>query len=329
MRRAVSSLAVVLALATGCFASKETREGADKLENAIGTPSWAASVEVDTSVSGLSDDVVLTLVVLKDDATADEITDFVMGHPDRVDDAGLGVGFGDLQFATTKGATLTVPAADSTDADLVRDAVARWQGVLPVLGIDPRAELSRTTGGSAYTAAIPGGAAEIAALFQTLRDDADLVAPADSWSVSSVAGDLTMSLTSPTLPTVGEVRAWVALVDAVDLLPTRFRATELSLQRHDPHAGVDLRILMPGDVTGKNITPASYGDELWPVLQAQLRAIAGLDGGWSYLVQWAPQDLPDHSTIMLSLLAEKEPIDNKGDPATLWSKQAREYVDGL
>jgi hypothetical protein len=120
----------------------------------------------------------------------------------------------------------------------------------------------------------------------------------------------------------------VALVDALALLPARFEATSLSLQRHDPHAGVDLRILMPDDVTRENITPARYGDELWPVLEAQLRAIAGLRGGWSYLVQWAPEDLPDYSTILLSLLDDQKPIDNK-DPASLWSKRAEEYVDSL
>ncbi len=47
-----------------------------------------------------------------------------------------------------------------------------------------------------------------------------------------------------------------------------------------------------------------------------------------HLVQWAPQDLPDYSTILLSLLDDQKPIDNK-DPASLWSKQAEEYVDGL
>ncbi len=64
VRRVVFSLVGVLALATGCFAGKETREGADKLEDALGTPSWAQSVDVETSVSGLTDDEVVTTVVL-------------------------------------------------------------------------------------------------------------------------------------------------------------------------------------------------------------------------------------------------------------------------
>ena len=45
-------------------------------------------------------------------------------------------------------------------------------------------------------------------------------------------------------------------------------------------------------------------------------------------MQWAPQDIPDYTTILLSLLDDQEPIDNH-DPASLWSKQAEEYVDGL
>ncbi len=197
-----------------------------------------------------------------------------------------------------------------------------------MLGIDPTAELSRQTGASAYTATLPGGPGVVADLFGALRNDDSLAAPADSWSVSSVVGDLSMSLTAPTLPSPADVRGWVDLVDALDLLPPRFQAVSLAMQRHDPHAGVDLRILMPADVTRENITPANYGDQLWPALQAQLRAMAGLRGGWSYLVQWAPQDIPDYSTILLSLLDDQEPIDNH-DPASLWSLQAGEYVDGL
>jgi hypothetical protein len=328
VRRVVVPLVVTLALATGCLASKETREGADRLEDAIGTPSWASSVEVETSLSGLTDDEVETVVVLKDDATADEITDFVLDHPDRVADAELDSGFADLRFVTVKGATLTVPVTDVTDNDAVRGGVERWLKVLPMLGIDSTAELSRQTGGSAYAASLPGGAAKVADLFGALRDDAALAVPADSWAVSSEEGDLSMSLATPTMPTVADVDAWVALVDAPDLLPPRFRATGLSMQRYDPHAGVNLMLLMPDDVTRKNIRPASYGDRLWPALQAQLRTVAGLRGGWSYLVQWAPQELPEYTTILLSLLSDQGPIDNN-DPASLWSAEAKDYVDGL
>ncbi len=56
--------------------------------------------------------------------------------------------------------------------------------------------------------------------------------------------------------------------------------------------------------------------------------MAGLGGGWSYLVQWAPQDVPSNTTILLSLLDDQTPIDNH-DAASLWGKQAEDYVDGL
>jgi hypothetical protein len=329
VRRVIFSVVVVLALATGCLASKETREGADKLEDAIGTPSWAQSVDVAASLSGLTDDEVVTTVVLKADATADQIADFVIDHPARVEDAGLGAGFSGLDFRTPNGSSLTVPPADATDDDGVRAAVARWRQLLPMIGIGSTAELSRTTGATAYAAHLSsGGADAVAGLFDALRAGDGLTVPADAWSVSNLDGDLTMSLTAPTLPTVADVRGWVALVDALDLLPARFRATGLSMQRYDPHAGVDLMLVMPDDVTRKNITPANYGDQLWPALQAQLRAVAGLRGGWSYLVQWAPQEIPEYTTILLSLLDDEEPIDNH-DPASLWSEQARTYVEGL
>lgn len=99
------------------------------------------------------------------------------------------------------------------------------------------------------------------------------------------------------------------------------------MQRFDPHAGVDLMILMPDDVTSENLTPANYGDQLWPALRAQLRTVAGLRGGWSYLVQWAPRDVRSNTTILLSLFDDQEPIDNH-DAASLWGKQAEDYVDG-
>lgn len=329
VRRAVFSVVVVLALATGCFASKETREGAGRLEDALGTPSWAQSVDVETRVSGLSDDVVETVVVLKDDADADEVADFVLDHPDRVSDAGLGLGFADLRFETSDGAVLTVPFADPTDDDAVRAAVRRWLAVVPLLGPSPTAELARPTGGSSYVASLAeGGGPAVADLFDQLRSSDELAAPADAWSVSTTEGGLTMSLASHTLPTEDDVTGWLALVDALALLPARFEATGISLQRYDPHAGVDLMLLMPDDVTRENLTPAGYGDELWPALQAQLRAVASLRGGWSYLVQWAPADVPDWTTILLSLLDDQEPIDNH-DPASQWSAEARDYVDRL
>jgi hypothetical protein len=324
----VVGLVVVLLVATGCLASKETREGANRLEDAIGTPSWATSVDVEASLSGLTDDEVETIVALKDEATADQVADFVLDHPDRVADADLGAGFAGLRFEASNDAALVVPPADPIDDDAVRAAVARWFAVAPLLGIGSTSELSQTTGGSAYTASVPGGAAEVAELFGRLRRDDTLAAPADSWSVSSVAGDLSISLAAPTLPTPADVTGWVALVDALKLLPPGYVATSLSMERFVPHAGVNLMLVMPDDVTRKNITPANYGDDLWPALQAQLRAVAGLRGGWSYLVQWAPREIPEYTTILLSLLDDQGPIDNH-DPASLWSKQAKLYVDGL
>jgi hypothetical protein len=329
VRRVVFSVVVVLALATGCLASKETREGAEKLEDAIGTPSWATSVDVDTSLSGLTEDEVVTTVALKADATADQIADFVIDHPDRVEEAGLGTGFSALDFLTPDGSSLTVPPADTTDGEGVLAAVTRWQEVRPLLGTRSSAELSRSTGGLAYAAQLPsGGADAVAELFATLRGDESLATPADSWSVSADADGPLVSLTTPSLPTPADVRGWVALVGALDLLPPRFQATGLSMERHDPHAGIDLMLLTPEDVTRENVTPANYGDELWPALQAQLRAVAALTGGWSYLVQWAPTDIPDYTTILLSLLDGEKPINNH-DPASLWSEQARQYVGGL
>lgn len=158
VRRVVFSLVVVLALATGCFASKETREGADKLEVSLGTSSWAQSVVVETSVSGLTDDEVVTTVVLKPDATADEIADFVLDHPDQVEDAGLGLGFADLRFEGSNGAVLAVPYAEATDEDGVRAAVNRWLAIRSLFAADSTAELSRTIGGNASTPSLAGGA---------------------------------------------------------------------------------------------------------------------------------------------------------------------------
>ena len=329
VRRAAFSLVMVLTLATGCFASKETREGADRLEDALGTPSWAQSVDVDTSVSGLTDDVVETVVSLKTDATADEIATFVVDHPDRVEDAGLGAGFGDLRFVTVHGAVLTVPAADTTDETAVRAAVERWQRLLPQLGTKPTADLSRETGEASFVAQLgSGGADAVAELVGLLLVKSELTVPADAWSVSAEDGDLGMTLSSYTLPTAGEVRIWGDLVRALQLLPSEFRATELSLQRLEGRTVVDQMLLMPDGVTRENITPARYGDQLWPALRGQLRAVHAIHGPWSYLVQWAPVDVSSWTTILLSLLDDDGPIDNH-DPASLWSAAAKEFVDGL
>lgn len=329
VRRAVVPLAAILAVTTGCFASKETREGAERLEEALGNPSWARSVAVDTRVSGVSDDVVETLVVLEDEAQPDQIADFVLDHPAKVDDAGLGPGFADLRFETGDGAVLIVPSGEPTDEDAVRAAVERWRAVLPLLGSTSTAELARTTGGSAYVASLPvGGAQAVVGLFGELRADRSLSAPTDGWSVATTVGDTTMSLSSYTLPTAAEVRTWTELVEALEPLPAGFKPTQVSMERIEGRTIVDQTLVLPAEVTRDNITPAAYGDQLWPALSGQLRAVHEIEGRWTYVVEWASADLPESTTTLISLLDDQQPIDN-GDPASLWSRKARDYVDGL
>ena len=53
----VGALVLVVALGSGCLASKETRNGAKELRDRLGTPSWASSVDgrARASTGGSSD----------------------------------------------------------------------------------------------------------------------------------------------------------------------------------------------------------------------------------------------------------------------------------
>ena len=68
----VGALIVTMAVASGCMASKETRDGAEELRDRLGTPSWASSVAVDTGLDGQFEDFVQITVTAK--RSADPVT---------------------------------------------------------------------------------------------------------------------------------------------------------------------------------------------------------------------------------------------------------------
>jgi hypothetical protein len=47
--------------------------------------------------------------------------------------------------------------------------------------------------------------------------------------------------------------------------------------------------------------------------------VDALDVKWTYGVSWAPEDIPDWTHLMLSLLDGEQPQDN-GDASTRWSR---------
>jgi len=334
MRKVVAVGVPLLAatvLLTGCLASKETRDAADRLEDALGHPPGTVSVDVHTGVSGVADDYVETVAVLEDDATAAEIAALVAELPGLADDAGLpdADNLRRLRLERPDGVTtLDVAWAATVDRAAVEAAAARWLGVTELLDGTLGAELS-TTGPLAWRIELGSRPVDAPAVaYRELRARPDLVDAHDSWDLGALSGDLRLSLGGHTLPSAAEVAVWSELVAGAQQLPADFRPTSVGIGLLAGRAVAGLTFLAPDGVTKENLTPAAYGDRLWPALHTQLRAVDSLRQPWTYVVEWAPSEIPEFTSIMLSLLDGEEPIDN-GDYTTWWSQAARDYVDGL
>lgn len=328
--RLVPVVAAVVACASlsACVPSKESREAADRLDDALGTPSWATDVTVDAALSGLSTDQVQTVVVLRDEATAEEIGGFVADFIPIADEAGLGASYDleKLRFERADGTGLTVYWEGPADEARAVDGVRRWQGVVAEFGPTVSATLG-TEGDNDYWIDLGQGKPEtaVADAYDTIRS-AGLSAAGDSWQVGQQVDDAGFALTGDTLPSAAAVSTYRALVATTSLLPADWHSTGVSMTLYPTHTSVDFSLLAPAEVTRENILPTTYGDDLWPTFRAQLDAVSAIDGDWAYLVQWAGVEVPDWTSIMLSLLSDDEPIDN-GDPATEWSFGAYDYVN--
>jgi len=321
------ALILVVALSSGCVASKEAREGADGLRERLGTPSWASSVEVESGRDGQGNDYVQTTVTLKDSATPAEVSSFVVALPEESEQAGLGDGISlreYLSFVSPSAARLDVEWRSSIVADEVTRAVTEWFGVADVLGSSVAAS-ARTDGGASYVVSLGEGPSS--AVHDTYDSLASLAQPDTAWQVAGTSGALSLDLSGSVLPTADQLAMWDALLAALDKLPTDLPPSVLSLHFLE-HTVADVAFLTPDDVTAESMTIEAYGDLLWPVFKPQLEAMSALPEAWSYFADWAPVSSPTSRSSVISLLSDQEPTDN-GDETTRWSRAAKHYVNGL
>lgn len=321
------SLLVAVTLLSGCLAGKETRHGADELENAIGDPAGTVSVDVRTGVSGVSDDYVEVVIGLSADVTADQLSRIVVDLPGMEDETGLGATDVRLRFEKAGSDSLTV-SWDELDQSAVTAAAARWLAVTARVEGTLTADLS-TTGPLAWALDLgKAGSSRVASVFRTLRGDPALSDPADSWAAVATDGDLSLTLSGDTLPSADQLAAWQRMVGAGSQLPDGWRVRDVGIDYLMDRTIGDLTIIAPHGVTNKNLSPQRYGNDLWPTFRAQLRTMHEVVGPWTYVVSWASTEIPEMTSIMLALLSDKEPSRN-GDNSTRWSLAAQEYVDGL
>ena len=321
--RLVGALVLVVTMASGCMASKETREGAEELRDQLGTPSWASSVDVDTGLDGQYADFVQVTVKL-DGAEPADVTDFVVALPAvaakaGLDDAGLG-----LTFVSVHGSTLDLDWEAEVVAEEVGRGVEEWFSLSAGLG--PNADVSLLSdGGASYVVDLGDGDADaIDVAYGLLVATAE---PDTSAELTATVGDLSLDLSASAPLTHEALDTWDALLDSVGRLPADLPASRLSLHVLD-RTVADLVITAPDDTTVDAFTIAAYGDRLWPVVRPQLKAMSALPDAWTYVAAWSPTYAPDQDNIFIALLSDQEPTDN-GDESTRWSQAAKEYVEGL
>jgi hypothetical protein len=334
MRRlAALTAGLVLAalLASGCAASHETRDAANRLEDALGTPAGTVSVDVRTGVEGVDDEYVETDVVLADDATAEQIADLVVGFPAEAVDAGLGEAT-DLRRLHLERpgdrSALDIAWKEDVDEQAVLAAARRWLAVTGTFAGSEVATMSSTGPLDWRIHLAAETTTALAAAYDLLRDGPGLVDPEDSWRVETTVGGLVLTLAGDTLPTRHELDVWSQLVDATALLSPEFPPASMAVELLSQRAIVDLTVMAPKGVTEKNLTLDRHAADLQPALRQQLRAVDSLEQPWTYGVSWRSVELPDLSHLMVSLLDREQPIDNH-DAASRWSRWAKEYVDSL
>lgn len=321
----LGSLCFVVALGSGCVASRETRDGADALRDAIGTPSWASSVDVSATRDGQLADEVQVTVSLAATATPSEVAAFVVDLPSTAADAGLSrSGLHQLAFVSDAGARLEISWQPSVDEVAVLRAVFEWFKVELALGPAVAATLP-TDGGASYVISlgeVPPG--EVATTYSGL---ASIAEPDSVWQVTATSQGLALDLSGSALPTAELLSTWSALLAALTALPADLPAARLSLHLLD-RIVADLVLVAPDDTTDDTFAVTTYGAKVWPVVQPQLRAMAALPDEWSYFASWVPASTPTSENLFVSLLSDQEPVDN-GDESTRWSLAAEEYVRGL
>jgi hypothetical protein len=317
-------LVLVVALGSGCVASKETREAADELREELGTPSWASSVDVDTGLDGQLGDYVRVTVEL-DDAEPADIADFVVALPALAEDAELGAAVSlELRFVSANGSTLDVGWTGEVVAEEVARGVEEWLSISAELGPTAKA-LLQSDGGASYRVDLGAAAADAISVAHRL-----LVASAEpdtSATLAATVGDLSLELAASGPLKLEQLDTWATFLDALDPLPADLPASRVSLHLLE-RTVASVTVLAPDDTTEETFTIAAYGDRIWPMAHPQLRVLANLPEAWSYFVSWAPTSTPTSEHLFISLLSDQEPIDN-GDETTRWSQAAKEYVSAL
>lgn len=173
----VACVALLLGgLLTGCFASKETRQGADRLVLVYDDMPGVAGVRVQSGRDGQGAEFVETVVTLEADATTAEVTDLVLGHDARVDDAGLADGFSyrglRLEYDATGRPSLTMRWLGPAEAAVVRSGVEHWFRVTSLVG--PAIQLVLGSDGSELYGVQPADSHTVADVYSTLAADPEI-----------------------------------------------------------------------------------------------------------------------------------------------------------
>ena len=308
---------VVPALLSGCFASKETRAGSDKLVLAYDKDlSGVAGVQVESGVEGISDDYVETAITLDLEASVDDVTALIVGHLAKVEKAGLGGNFNlarlRFQYGTDH-ATLSMKWVGAPDEVEIRTGVEHWFIVNSLVG--PHVQLVLGSDGSE----LYGVQGDVAEVYRTLASNSVMAADDAVWDVTGTTGRTELRFAVEGVPDDARLAAWDQLVTALSTLPDTAAATRLDVSL----AG---RAVVDVYITG----PVNYDQDkevLWPAFRSQLDMLPLLDDEWGYYVTADPAETPGSTGFVISLLDDAKPTNNHDDTYR-WSKDAYDYVHG-
>ncbi|HSV38540.1 MAG TPA: hypothetical protein VLI04_07250 [Nocardioidaceae bacterium] len=302
--------AVVALLLSGC-SNDEPPTATDRLLLEYGNLE-AGSLHVESGEDSLE-----TIVQLDADATVDEITALIVGHPGKVQAAGLAEGDEQLRFLTDAGPMLTMRWVGDPDEGAVRDGVSHWFLVNALVG--PQVQLVLDSDGAELYGVHGDSTGWVRDAFREIGADPVLGADYAVWDVTATAGASELRFAINGLPTDAQLATWDALVASLGKLPVDHAASSLDVTVAS-RATVRVSLSAPPGTTA--LSPQGDSELLWPALHDQLDAVPGLHSAWEFVVNWATTDQPTSVLPLVSLHSDQR----RPGPTDVWNRAAFDYV---
>ena len=305
MRRgaAVAVAAALVVGATACRGADEPPDYSDlprlaaRLNQAVGTPPGIAEVHARGGSMGDAGYFVID-VLLEPDATADQLLELLgMTLPHAMSVAG-GRSGAPLTIRTLDGDRLEPDWGPFADLVAEEPAIRTWVGAETALEV-PVTGQAGEDGGAFQVDLGESTSRDVARTYRALRQ----VSPEDvSWDLTAADDGTALRLASRRgVPDAAGIGLWRSLLASCQQPTGGFACSGLGLDVIAPlqYSG-SLVLRVPPSIEGEELTPATYGSTLLPLLTAQARLLKR-PSVWSYGVSWS------HEAGLVPVLPDRPP----------------------